>query len=106
MRLIDPVESVKAIDRCCAELNVTDSDEMAIMGSIKNMLMHFPTIDAVPVVHGRWIPLEADGYADGYPVYDLWECSECREEHSGDEDTLTPYCPACGAKLEVGYEYE
>ena len=53
---------------------------------------------------GRWIPLEADGYADGYPVYDLWECSECREEHSGDEDTLTHYCPHCGARMDGGNE--
>jgi rubrerythrin len=53
------------------------------------------------VKHGRWIPLEYDGYADGNPVYDLWECSECQEEHSGDEDTLTPYCPNCGAKMEA-----
>ena len=59
-----------------------------------------PTVDAVEVVHGRWIPLEYDGYADGNPVWDLWECSECQEEHSGDEDTLTPYCPNCGAKMD------
>lgn len=52
--------------------------------------------------HGRWIPLEYDGYADGNPVWDLWECSECQEEHSGDEDTLTPYCPNCGAKMDGG----
>ena len=59
-----------------------------------------PTVDAVPVVHGRWIPLEYDGYADGNPVWNLWECSKCGEEHSGDEDTLTPYCPNCGAKMD------
>ena len=59
-----------------------------------------PTVDAVEVVHGRWIPLEYDGYADGNPVWDLWECSECQGEHSGDEDTLTPYCPNCGAKMD------
>ena len=63
-----------------------------------------PTVDAVEVVHGRWIPLEYDGYADGNPVWDLWECSECQEEHSGDEDTLTPYCPQCGAKMDGGNE--
>ncbi len=61
-----------------------------------------PTVDAVEVVHGRWIPLEYDGYADGNPVWNLWECSECQEEHSGDEDTLTPYCPNCGAKMDGG----
>ena len=49
---------------------------------------------------GEWVPLEYDGYADGYPVWDLWECSECGQEHSGDEDTLTPYCPNCGAKMD------
>ena len=59
---------------------------------------------AVPVVHGQWIPLEYDGYADGNPVWDLWECSECREEHSGDEDTLPPYCPNCGTKMDEGDE--
>ena len=59
-----------------------------------------PTVDAVEVVHAKWIPLEYDGYADGNPVWDLWECSECQEEHSGDEDTLTNYCPNCGAKMD------
>ena len=63
-------------------------------------IFHAPTVDAVEVVHGRWIPLEYDGYADGYPVWDLWECSECGEEHKGDEDTLTNYCPNCGAKMD------
>ena len=67
---------------------------------VRTVLLTAPTVDAVEVVHGRWIPLEYDGYADGNPVWDLWECSECQEEHSGDEDTLTPYCPNCGAKMD------
>lgn len=68
------------------------------------MIMDAPTVEAVEVVHARWVPIEYDGYADGSPVWDLWECSECREEHSGDEDTLTPYCPNCGAKMDGGIE--
>ena len=59
-----------------------------------------PAADVVEVRHGEWIPIEYDGYADGYPVWDLWECSVCQEEHRGDEDTLTPYCPNCGAKMD------
>lgn len=51
---------------------------------------------------GRWIPTGYDGYADGNPVYDWWECSECGGEHTGDEDTLTPYCPYCGAEMKEG----
>lgn len=57
-----------------------------------------PTIDAVPVVHGHWIGLEYDGYADGYPVYDVWECSICGNEIEG-EDTPR-YCCDCGAKMD------
>lgn len=58
-----------------------------------------PTIDAEPVRHGYWIGIEYDGYADGCPVYDLWECSECGLEHKG-EDTPS-YCPNCGAKMDL-----
>jgi rubrerythrin len=59
-----------------------------------------PTIEAAPVRNGRWIPTEYDGYADGYPVYDAFECSECGHEHNGEEDTLTAFCPDCGAKMD------
>lgn len=45
---------------------------------------------------GRWMPIGYDGYADGCPVIDEWECSECGWEHTGDEDTLICYCPNCG----------
>lgn len=68
--------------------------------SAHNLIESAPAVEAEPVKHGRWIPLEYDGFADGNPVWDLWECSECQEEHSGDEETLTPYCPNCGAKMD------
>jgi len=44
---------------------------------------------------------ESDGYADGYPVYDMWYCSNCDycfEEY--DEMPPYKYCPNCGAKFE------
>ena len=63
-----------------------------------DLIVHAPAIDVEPVRHGRWIGLEYDGYADGCPVYDLWECSECGHEHKG-EDTPN-YCPNCGAKMD------
>lgn len=50
---------------------------------------------------GRWLPIEYDGYADGYPVWGKWECSECGYEHNGDEESLTAFCPDCGRKMEV-----
>lgn len=46
-----------------------------------------------------WEGVEYDGYADGCPVYDVWECTQCGYEHYGESDTLTDYCPGCGAKM-------
>lgn len=61
-----------------------------------------PAADVAPVRHGRWIGLEYDGYADGAPVYDLWECSECGEEVRGDDVPDThPWCHSCGAKMDA-----
>lgn len=102
----DDCIAVKSEYRCnngLIEAFIIDSGEQ-FWGGVdtaeeQNALMVQP-LKIVEVVHGRWIPLEYDGYADGNPVWDLWECSECREEHSGDEDTLTPYCPNCGAKMD------
>ena len=96
-RLIDANALSCEIDGCSFESGYD-------AGKVLIMIAEAPTVDAVEVVHGRWIPLEYDGYADGNPVWDLWECSECQEEHSGDEDTLTPYCPNCGAKMDGGNE--
>ena len=67
-----------------------------------NMVEDVPTIDYAPVIHASWVGIEYDGYADGYPVYDLWECSHCKHEHKGEIDTLTDYCPDCGAKMDGG----
>lgn len=48
---------------------------------------------------GQWIPLEYDGYADGSPVWDMWECSECGWEHTGYEESLSAFCPHCGVRM-------
>ena len=55
-----------------------------------------PTIDAVEVVHGRWVQCED---------WDLdYECSVCGcyacENKYEDYNVLTPYCPNCGAKMD------
>lgn len=49
---------------------------------------------------GEWIGIQYDGYADGCPVYDLWECSCCRDEYESEGDPPPyNYCPNCGAKM-------
>ena len=52
-----------------------------------------PTVDAVPVRHGRWIsrPAPSNSYC-GYLI-----CSNCGEEVS-DADEYN-YCPNCGSDM-------
>lgn len=53
-----------------------------------------PTVDAVPVVHGRWI--------DEYPFV---RCSVCNAEwlncRTDNEPKLFYYCPNCGATMDL-----
>lgn len=53
-----------------------------------------PTIDAVPVRHGRWIKV---GYACGEGEY---QCSECKETEWRTSASRLKYCPFCGAKMD------
>ena len=56
--------------------------------------------DVAPVVHGEYIG-EYDGYADGYPVCDMWYCSVCGcHFEDWDEKPTYNYCPNCGAKMD------
>ena len=80
-------------------------DDLEINGKnfarVKEHIDRADAVEAAPVVHGEWIGTQYDGYADGNPVYDLWECSECREEfeYEGDPPPFA-YCPYCGVKMD------
>ena len=50
------------------------------------------TIDAVPVVHGRWIEKPIKGRHDF-----KYECSVCQ----GGADLKTRYCPHCAARMDL-----
>lgn len=51
--------------------------------------------------HGKWIGIGYEGYSDGNPVYDYWECSECGNEEDGEDvPEKNPYCRHCGAKMD------
>jgi DNA-directed RNA polymerase subunit RPC12/RpoP len=100
VRLIDREQAWKNICKYCASNAYCKEDDCMVYQGLRDT----PTIqtEAEPVRHGRWIPTEYDSYADGVPVWDKWECSECGHEHSGEEDTLTAFCPDCGAKMDGG----
>ena len=59
-----------------------------------------PAADVAPVVHAHYVG-DSDGYADGYPVYDIWTCSHCGYRFDGwDDEPTYNYCPNCGAKMD------
>lgn len=84
-------EYIEGLNECTDHI-VPVSLLMAVQGIIR-------TIPTAEPKKGHWIGI-SDGYADGYPVYDQWECSCCGVIEEDDEPTWN-YCPNCGAKMEV-----
>ena len=84
MRLIDANAAKKAL--ISWDENPTDEE-------IKYTIDKLPTIDAVPVVHGRWVFDRPNHY----------KCSECDAMWSGIVRFMN-YCPNCGAKMDGGAE--
>ena len=67
------------------------------MGDAMEMLDHFPTVDAVPVRHGKWI------YGNDFHWYTA-SCSECGYQRRTDIKAANwnawKYCPMCGARMD------
>lgn len=66
------------------------------LDNVDKKVVKIPAADVAPVRHGHWTGTEYDGYADGNPVYTMFECSECGVEYGQEEH----YCPWCGAKMD------
>lgn len=96
---IDFINKLEVINGCvdcnekCRDCGVND---------IKGMLRSIPAANVAPVVHGRWVTWEEQfpGFKphinDKLGVF----CSLCHA-HS---DCISPYCPNCGAKMDIGKE--
>ena len=73
-----------------------------ILHCIQNVLDVTPTVDAVEVVHGRWLVERKLGV--GMMVV---KCSNCDWQDADTYDAVIPYesyayCPNCGAKMDGG----
>ena len=70
-------------------------------GAWKRDIDKMPTIDAVPVKHGKWIECHEEENGNF-----LFECSVC---HKGDihaKEVEVSYCWNCGAKMDGGKDDE
>lgn len=61
-------------------------------GIVQWVLSHTPTVDAKPVVHGRWHkPTPCSGEF----------CTNCLLTPKTNFGWLPPYCPNCGAQMDL-----
>lgn len=76
------------------------------INDFEEKLKSMPTVDAVPVRHGRWIKgsetkmIKKNRYLI---LADAMYCSECENEAYWDTDygqQLFDYCPNCGARMD------
>ena len=64
------------------------------------IVKHFPTVDAVEVVHGRWVPEYEYGGTDGGTAVSAYGCSVCHGYVGWLFGEVYKYCPHCGAKMD------
>ena len=57
--------------------------------AVARTLDELPSVDAVPVVHGRWIRQDN--------TYTRYQCSVCEAKNYGMKYS---FCPNCGAKMD------
>lgn len=77
---------------------VDDADEKRAI--ITDLVNGIPAVDAVPVIHGRWVKMTGMMPPEYHGHY---ECSECgwhikglRNSWTREEELL--YCPNCGSR--------
>lgn len=87
MRLIDAMR----IDLDEVDISgCTDVDD--IIAAVEDLIDKQPTIEAAPVVHGRWLPVE-DSIFPGTKE----KCSLCSIRKG--TGYVYHYCPNCGARM-------
>ena len=69
-----------------------DTDQVALIDMVCEDIGNAPTVDAVEVVHGRWLIHKGH-------FHDYAECSLCGEDCGKDTAMAFNYCPNCGADM-------
>lgn len=102
------MEAMKKLIELDAAINATwkdtgYTDSLNVMTAIRDRLEALPTVDAVPVRHGRWIKKrywsEGVGMGERYGYY--YSCSKCGNLVCGGYDECgKKYCDECGARMD------
>ena len=102
MRLIDAADVCEIL----ADMYPTDGETVISYKEIDRAytkVQCLPTIDAVPVVHGKWI---MTGGMKPPEYHHHHQCSVCEayapmRPPYGSKEMLTPWCPGCNAKMDL-----
>lgn len=73
---------------------IKEIEPIKYCGDFISALIHLPAVDAVPVVHARWIPYKTPSGRE--TIFE--RCSACKQPTLVTRET--PYCPWCGAKMD------
>ena len=92
MRLID-VDDL-GVGRCSKD--VLPAAYCAGWNGLLGLIEKAPTVDAVPVVHGRWEMRPTGMATDTGPEYKAY-CTVCNKPN---KQYQPPFCPHCGAKID------
>lgn len=84
----------------CQRIRKPRNGETAVFLDIKAIVEAQPTVDAVPVRHGKWMRTE-----DECGDFLCWTCSECGEQYVMPHHRAS-YCPNCGAKMDERKEHD
>lgn len=107
-RLIDANDIVKVAEHAYNEWNLAmaaaDGQRQInlvykmkeLCKAVKAVADAAPTVDAAPVVHGRWVAVPSSDMMTGK----AYKCSECNKMRYG--SFMPNYCQNCGAKMDGG----
>ena len=96
MALIELEVAIEVLEHAAEHYShIDDCTEHTILQCIST-IKKVPTVDAAPVVHGRW------DFVTDYTS----RCTNCCEIQWIDHDKEPRYCPNCGARMDGGEEHE
>lgn len=100
--LIDREALLKSSFRIEGSFNLGDGRKQVFVAVPIQFIENAPTVDAVPVVHGRWENIES---ARGLLLLLLYAtCPECGDRCARDSYggiIAEKYCKNCGAKMDL-----
>lgn len=101
MRLID----VDDLGVCRCSKDVLPAAYCAGWNGLLGLIEKAPTLDAAPVVHGRWDDSGRYTFPSGSTAVRCTNCG-CALTESEYHLNNWNYCPVCGAKMDGGADHE